>query len=71
MKFPDLIHSAKPEPQTEMPQAQTAHDNFWDFVSWSPETLHTLFWAMSDRGIPRSYRMMQGFGVHSVRGTHQ
>jgi len=65
MKFPDLIHAAKPETQTEMPQAQTAHDNFWDFISWSPETLHTLFWAMSDRGIPRSYRMMQGFGVHS------
>ena len=67
MKFPDLIHAAKPEPHHAMPQAATAHDTFWDFVSLSPETAHTLMWAMSDRAIPRSYRMMQGFGVHTFR----
>jgi len=65
MKFPDVIHAGKPEPQLEIPQAQTAHDNFWDFLSWSPETVHMMMWTMSDRAIPRSYRMMQGFGVHS------
>jgi catalase len=67
MKFPDLVHAFKPEPHHGMPQASTAHDTFWDFASLSPETAHTLMWAMSDRAIPRSYRMMQGFGVHTWR----
>src|ERR1700740_1077734 len=67
MKFPDLIHAAKPEPHFAMPQAGTAHDTFWDFASLMPEITHMLMWAMSDRAIPRSYRMMQGFGVHSYR----
>jgi catalase len=67
MKFPDLIHAAKPEPHFQMPQAATAHDTFWDFVSLTPESTHVLMWAMSDRAIPRSYRMMQGFGVHTFR----
>ena len=67
MKFPDLIHAAKPEPHFQMPQAATAHDTFWDFVSLMPESTHMLMWAMSDRAIPRSYRMMQGFGVHTFR----
>lgn len=67
MKFPDLIHAVKPEPHNGMPQAGSAHDTFWDFVSLMPESTHTLMWAMSDRGIPRSYRMMQGFGVHTFR----
>jgi len=67
MKFPDLIHAAKPEPNNQMPQAATAHDTFWDFVSLMPESTHMLMWAMSDRAIPRSYRMMQGFGVHTFR----
>jgi catalase len=67
MKFPDLIHAVKPEPHHGMPQAASAHDTFWDFVSLSPETAHMLMWAMSDRAIPRSYRMMQGFGVHTFR----
>lgn len=67
MKFPDLIHAVKPEPHNGMPQAASAHDTFWDFASLSPETTHTLMWVMSDRGIPRSLRMMQGFGVHTFR----
>jgi len=67
IKFPDLIHSAKPEPHNQMPQAATAHDTFWDFVSLMPESTHMLMWTMSDRAIPRSYRMMQGFGVHTFR----
>jgi catalase len=67
MKFPDLIHAVKPEPHNGMPQAASAHDTFWDFASLSPETTHTLMWVMSDRGIPRSLRMMQGFGVHTYR----
>jgi catalase len=67
MKFPDLVHAAKPEPHHGMPQAATAHDTFWDFASLSPETAHMLMWAMSDRAIPRSFRMMQGFGVHTFR----
>ncbi|HEX2658968.1 MAG TPA: catalase, partial [Polyangia bacterium] len=67
MKFPDLIHAAKPEPHFGMPQAATAHDTFWDFVSLMPESTHMLMWAMSDRALPRSYRMMQGFGVHTFR----
>jgi catalase len=67
MKFPDLVHAAKPEPHFAMPQAATAHDTFWDFASLMPEITHMLMWAMSDRAIPRSYRMMQGFGVHTFR----
>ena len=67
MKFPDLIHAVKPEPHNGMPQAASAHDTFWDFISLSPEAAHMIMWVMSDRGIPRSYRMMQGFGVHSFR----
>ena len=67
IKFPDLIHAAKPEPDREIPQAQTAHTTFWDFVSLLPESPHMLMWVMSDRAIPRSYRMMEGFGVHTFR----
>jgi catalase len=67
IKFPDLIHSVKPEPHNEMPQAASAHDTFWDFISLMPESTHMIMWAMSDRAIPRSYRMMEGFGVHTFR----
>src|SRR6201985_466937 len=67
IKFPDLIHAAKPEPDREFPQAQTAHDTFWDFISLTPESMHMVMWIMSDRAIPRSYRMMEGFGVHTFR----
>jgi catalase len=67
MKFPDLVHALKPEPHHAMPQAASAHDTFWDFVSLMPESTHMLMWVMSDRAIPRSYRMMQGFGVHTFR----
>jgi catalase len=67
IKFPDLIHAAKPEPDRAFPQAQTAHDNFWDFISLTPESMHMVMWIMSDRTIPRSYRFMEGFGVHSFR----
>lgn len=67
MKFPDLVHAVKPEPNNAMPQAASAHDTFWDFVSLMPESSHMLMWLMSDRAIPRSYRMMQGFGVHTFR----
>jgi len=67
MKFPDLVHAAKPEPHHQMPQASTAHDTFWDFAGLSPEIAHMLMWVMSDRAIPRSYRTMQGFGVHTFR----
>ena len=67
MKFPDLVHALKPEPHHGMPQAASAHDTFWDFVSLMPESTHMLLWAMSDRAIPRSYRTMQGFGVHTFR----
>ena len=67
MKFPDLVHAAKPEPHHAMPQAGSAHDTFWDFASLMPEITHMLMWAMSDRAIPRSYRTMQGFGVHTYR----
>jgi catalase len=67
MKFPDLVHAAKPEPHFAMPQAASAHDTFWDFASLMPEITHMLMWAMSDRAIPRSYRMMQGFGVNTYR----
>ena len=67
MKFPDLIHAVKPEPHNEMPQAASAHDTFWDFISLMPESMHMIMWAMSDRAIPRSLRMMEGFGVHTFR----
>ncbi len=67
IKFPDLIHAAKPEPDRGFPQAQTAHDNFWDFISLTPESMHMVMWIMSDRTIPRSLRFMEGFGVHTFR----
>ena len=67
IKFPDLIHAVKPEPNNEMPQAASAHDTFWDFISLMPESMHMIMWAMSDRAIPRSLRMMEGFGVHTFR----
>jgi catalase len=67
IKFPDLVHSFKPEPDYEIPQASTAHDTFWDFISLTPESMHMVMWTMSDRAIPRSYRMMEGFGVHTFR----
>ena len=67
MKFPDLVHAAKPEPHFGVPQASTAHDTFWDFISLMPESTHMMMWVMSDRAIPRSFRMMQGFGVHTFR----
>ncbi|MEE8660216.1 Catalase C [Acetobacteraceae bacterium EV16G] len=67
IRFPDLVHSVKEEPDRGFPQAQSAHDNFWDFASLSPETVHMLMWIMSDRAIPRSFRFMEGFGVHSFR----
>jgi len=67
IKFPDIIHAAKPHPDREIPQAQSAHDTFWDFVSLHTEAQHHTLWNMSDRGIPRSFRMMEGFGVHTFR----
>jgi catalase len=67
IKFPDLIHSVKPEPNNEIPQASSAHDTFYDFMSLTPESMHMLMWIMSDRAIPRSFSMMEGFGVHSYR----
>ncbi len=67
MKFPDLVHAAKDEPDRGFPQAQTAHDNFWDFIALTPESMHMIMWTMSDRGIPRSFRFMEGFGVHTFR----
>jgi catalase len=67
MKFPDLVHAAKQEPDRGFPQAATAHDNFWDFISLMPESMHMIMWAMSDRAIPRSFRFMEGFGVHTFR----
>ena len=67
IKFPDIIHAAKQEPDRGFPQAQTAHDNFWDFASLMPESAHMLMWIMSDRAIPRSFRFMEGFGVHTFR----
>ncbi|MGB3222930.1 MAG: catalase [Desulforhopalus sp.] len=67
IKFPDLIHAAKAEPDRGFPQAQTAHDNFWDFISLTPESMHMVMWIMSDRAIPRSLRFMEGFGVHTFR----
>jgi catalase len=67
IKFPDLVHAVKPEPDREIPQAASAHDTFWDFASLMPEITHMLMWVLSDRGIPRSFRMMEGFGVHTFR----
>ncbi|HVZ45881.1 MAG TPA: catalase [Ramlibacter sp.] len=71
MKFPDLIHAVKPEPHHQMPQAASAHDTFWDFVSLMPESTHMLMWVMSDRAIPRSFATMQGFGVHTFRMVNE
>ena len=67
IKFPDLIHAVKEEPDCAFPQAQSAHDNFWDFISLTPESMHMVMWVMSDRAIPRSFRFMEGFGVHTFR----
>jgi len=67
IKFPDLIHAAKQDPDREFPQAQTAHDTFWDYISLTPESMHMIMWIMSDRTIPRSLRMMEGFGIHTFR----
>lgn len=67
IKFPDLIHAVKPEPHNEMPQGGSAHDTFWDFFAQNPESTHTTFWAMSDRGIPKNFRQVEGFGVHTFR----
>lgn len=66
-KFPDFVHAVKPEPHWAIPQGGSAHDSFWDYVSLQPETLHNVMWAMSDRGLPRSYRTMEGFGIHTFR----
>jgi len=71
MNFPDLVHAVKPEPNNEMPQAASAHDTFWDFVSLMPESAHMIMWAMSDRAIPRSFRMMEGFGVHTFKFVNE
>ena len=67
IKFPDLVHAVKEEPDRGFPQAQSAHDTFWDFISLTPESMHMIMWVMSDRAIPRSLRMMEGFGVHTFR----
>ena len=71
VKFPDLVHAVKPEPHHEMPQAASAHDTFWDFISLMPESMHMIMWVMSDRAIPRSFRMMEGFGVHTFRFVNE
>ncbi len=71
IKFPDLVHAVKPEPHREIPQASSAHDTFWDFISLMPESTHMIMWLMSDRAIPRSYRMMEGFGVHTFRFVNE
>jgi catalase len=71
IKFPDLVHAVKPEPDNEMPQAASAHDTFWDFISLMPESAHMIMWTMSDRALPRSYRMMEGFGVHTFRFVNE
>lgn len=71
IKFPDLVHAIKPEPHDEIPQASAAHDTFWDFISLMPESMHMIMWVMSDRAIPRSYRMMEGFGVHTFRFVNE
>jgi catalase len=67
IKFPDLVHAVKPAPDRGFPQAQSAHDNFWDFISLTPESIHMIMWTMSDRALPRSFRFMEGFGVHTFR----
>ena len=67
IKFPDMVHAVKQEPDRAFPQAQSAHDNFWDFISLTPESMHMIMWVMSDRAIPRSFRFMEGFGVHTFR----
>jgi len=67
MQFPDLVHSVKMEPDRGYPQAASAHDTFWDFVSLTPESMHMIMWAVSDRAIPRSLRMIEGFGVNTFR----
>ncbi|MEI4483353.1 MULTISPECIES: catalase [unclassified Phyllobacterium] len=67
IKFPDMVHAVKEEPDRAFPQAQSAHDNFWDFISLTPESMHMIMWTMSDRAIPRSFRFMEGFGVHTFR----
>ncbi|OGX91912.1 catalase [Hymenobacter coccineus] len=67
LKFPDFIHAVKPEPHNEIPQAASAHDTFWDFISVTPESMHMVLWAMSDRGLPRNLRTMEGFNVHTYR----
>jgi catalase len=67
IKFPDLVHAVKQEPDRDFPQAATAHDNFWDFISLMPESMHMIMWVMSDRALPRSFRFMEGFGVHTYR----
>ncbi len=67
IKFPDLVHAVKPAPDRGFPQAQAAHDNFWDFISLTPESFHMIMWVMSDRALPRSFRFMEGFGVHTFR----
>ena len=67
IKFPDLVHAVKEEPDSAFPQAQSAHDNFWDFISLTPESMHMIMWVMSDRALPRSLRFMEGFGVHTFR----
>lgn len=67
IQFPDVIHAVKPEPHHEMPQASSAHDNFWDFISLTPESMHMVMWVISDRALPRSYSMMEGFGVHTFQ----
>lgn len=71
IKFPDLVHAVKPEPHNEMPQAASAHDTFWDFVANNTESAHMVMWLMSDRALPRSYRMMEGFGVHTFRFVNE
>jgi catalase len=71
IKFPDLVHAIKPMPDNEMPQASAAHDTFWDFASLMPELTHMLMWVLSDRALPRSYRMMEGFGVHTFRWVNE
>ena len=67
IRFPDMVHAVKEEPDRAFPQAQSAHDNFWDFISLTPESMHMIMWIMSDRAIPRSFRFMEGFGVHTFR----
>ena len=67
IRFPDLVHAVKEEPDSAFPQAQSAHDNFWDFISLTPESMHMIMWVMSDRALPRSFRFMEGFGVHTFR----